>query len=299
MNFSDIKNFLEIVRSGSINKAAENLYISQPALSQQLKALEKELGADLIVRSRGSRVLKLTPNGERFFEYAIGLEHLMLESKSLFKAREDYELTVIGVESFNLYIFPQIYPIISEQLKNLKLKLLTYKTYFLYQKIINNEADVGFVNRILNTKSVDIIPVFHEKMYFICDANAPYPENNIDMKTLDPANEVFFSWSSEYLEWHDRYFSSFVKPHIYTDKFFFIEDFIVGSNLWAIVPASFLSSCRNLSLLRTAQLQDPIPDRTCYMLCRKKEGVGSNPAFNVLKHVLFDYVKNNSWLDEP
>lgn len=89
MNFSDIKNFLEIVRSGSINKAAENLYISQPALSQQLKALEKELGADLIVRSRGSRVLKLTPNGERFFEYAIGLEHLMLESKSLFKARED------------------------------------------------------------------------------------------------------------------------------------------------------------------------------------------------------------------
>ena len=43
--------FLKVSEMGSISKAADKLYISQPALSQQLKNLEKELDASLFIRS--------------------------------------------------------------------------------------------------------------------------------------------------------------------------------------------------------------------------------------------------------
>ena len=44
MNYMDIQTFLTIASSSSLSKAAEMLYISQPALSHRLSALEKELG---------------------------------------------------------------------------------------------------------------------------------------------------------------------------------------------------------------------------------------------------------------
>ena len=65
----DIKAFEyvnAIVEYGSISKAAETLYISQPALSQYLKNLESELGTKLFIRD-GTRLI-LTAAGETFIK---------------------------------------------------------------------------------------------------------------------------------------------------------------------------------------------------------------------------------------
>lgn len=52
MNYQDIKTFLTIVSSSSLSKAAEVLFVSQPALSHRLSALEEELGTELIIRKK-------------------------------------------------------------------------------------------------------------------------------------------------------------------------------------------------------------------------------------------------------
>ena len=57
MNYSDIHTFLTIASSSSLSKAAELLFVSQPALSHRLSALEEELGTELIKRHKGYRVL--------------------------------------------------------------------------------------------------------------------------------------------------------------------------------------------------------------------------------------------------
>lgn len=61
MNFTNINYFLAIVEEGSISAAARKLYISQQALSEQLKKMEAEVGAPLLKRGRGS---ELTVAGE-------------------------------------------------------------------------------------------------------------------------------------------------------------------------------------------------------------------------------------------
>ena len=68
MTITQVQYACEIARRGSMTRAAEQFYISQPALSEQIKALEIELGCALFQRS--SHGTKLTEAGERFCKYA-------------------------------------------------------------------------------------------------------------------------------------------------------------------------------------------------------------------------------------
>ncbi len=64
MEFRMLENFLAVAREQNISSAAQTLHISQPALSAQLKALETELGKQLLIRgTKGSRKVILTEEG--------------------------------------------------------------------------------------------------------------------------------------------------------------------------------------------------------------------------------------------
>ena len=64
MDLRVLQYFLAVAREQSITAAAESLHLSQPTLSTQLKALEEELGKQLLIRgSRGSRKVVLTEEG--------------------------------------------------------------------------------------------------------------------------------------------------------------------------------------------------------------------------------------------
>ena len=64
MDLRVLQYFLAVAREQSITAAAESLHLSQPTLSTQLKALEEELGKQLLIRgARGSRKVVLTEEG--------------------------------------------------------------------------------------------------------------------------------------------------------------------------------------------------------------------------------------------
>jgi LysR family nitrogen assimilation transcriptional regulator len=67
MELKQIRYFVEVARRGSINKAAKALNVAQPAVTRQLHALEEELGAQLLIRTR--RGVKLTDAGETMLQH--------------------------------------------------------------------------------------------------------------------------------------------------------------------------------------------------------------------------------------
>lgn len=81
MNMTQLEYFLAICKYNNISKAATQLFISQPALSQQLIRLEKELGAALFIRRENS--LMLTEIGEGFQESAKRILFEYNNSKSM------------------------------------------------------------------------------------------------------------------------------------------------------------------------------------------------------------------------
>jgi LysR family tcuABC transcriptional regulator len=68
MDMRQLKYFVQIVESGSLSKASRQLFIAQPALSQQMTRLEDEVGKPLLVRS--SRGVRATENGEALYHHA-------------------------------------------------------------------------------------------------------------------------------------------------------------------------------------------------------------------------------------
>ncbi|HIX38707.1 MAG TPA: LysR family transcriptional regulator [Candidatus Blautia pullistercoris] len=71
MLFRQMKYFIAVVECNSFTEAAEQCYISQSAISQQIRSLEKELGVELIHRE--NRRFTLTPAGEYFYEQSKGI----------------------------------------------------------------------------------------------------------------------------------------------------------------------------------------------------------------------------------
>ncbi|HUX20275.1 MAG TPA: LysR family transcriptional regulator, partial [Spirochaetia bacterium] len=74
MNDFRMKSLLEVVRAGGISAAAENLNLTQPAVSQHIAALEETYGVELLKRS-GRRSVP-THAGRRLYRYAERLEAL-------------------------------------------------------------------------------------------------------------------------------------------------------------------------------------------------------------------------------
>lgn len=68
MNLEQLRGFVEITRSGTFTRAAEELHLAQPSLSRQISTLERELGSDLFHRARGH--VALTAAGEVLLPYA-------------------------------------------------------------------------------------------------------------------------------------------------------------------------------------------------------------------------------------
>ena len=65
--FVSLGQIIKVVDCGSINKAAEQLYVSQPSLSRSIHSLEEEMGKELVIRS--NRGVTLTPTGRLLYYY--------------------------------------------------------------------------------------------------------------------------------------------------------------------------------------------------------------------------------------
>ncbi len=122
-----MRAFCEVVRTGSITLAAQNLFLSQPSVTLQIQALEREFGVTVFER-RGP-VLKLTPDGETLYELADplvkGMDSMEESFAALHGRLESGELNIGAGESTILYVLPETvrrfvatYPRIQTKLHN-------------------------------------------------------------------------------------------------------------------------------------------------------------------------------------
>src|ERR1051326_35410 len=74
-----LRAFAAVARAGSFSRAADELYVSQPAVSKHVASLEAELGAALVVRRRPG--IRLTPAGEVLADYVLRAEALLANAR--------------------------------------------------------------------------------------------------------------------------------------------------------------------------------------------------------------------------
>lgn len=105
-----LRAFCQVVRLGSVSRAAEALFVSQPAISLQLQALEREYGSHLFERS--GRRLSPTREGQLLFEMAQplveGVDGLAASFRDKVSGLDAGELNIAANSSTILYLLPRI-----------------------------------------------------------------------------------------------------------------------------------------------------------------------------------------------
>ena len=92
MNQRQIESFLAVAETGNFTRAAERLYISQPAVSKQVLSLEEELGFLLLIREYHKDV-QLTEAGKLYYDF---FHKVMEEYKTVYEQAQQYRKKVRG-----------------------------------------------------------------------------------------------------------------------------------------------------------------------------------------------------------
>lgn len=144
MNDIQVKHFIELGKCLNFTKAAQNLYIAQPALSRSIAKLEKELGFSLFVRSK--RSVRLTPAGVVMLEgyqKLIQIHNSILDRAIKVGKGESGSLNVGIIECQNTeFYLPTIIEVFNKNYPGIQINIFyeTFKTLRL--KLENGEADI-------------------------------------------------------------------------------------------------------------------------------------------------------------
>lgn len=193
MHLNQLHYFIELHRQGNFIKAAGKLGITQPALSLQIKNLEEELDFKLI--DRNSRPLRLTPEGEIFYQKALEITRMVDELKTLSGTlQEEVKGTLrIGIiPTLAPYLVPLFINPVSREYPDLYLEITELKTEAIIQRLKNGSLDCGLLSTPLQTKGILFRPLFYERFFLYVSGKHPLAAAAaVDLKTFDP-DEIWY-----------------------------------------------------------------------------------------------------------
>ena len=149
MDTARLQAFAEVARTGSISKAAEALFVTQPALTARLQALERSLGTDLLVRGRsGSRLTEagraLLPHAERALSAMRTGRTAVEEVRSGGAGR----LTIGAAPAVSTYVLPAMLHRFQARHPAVRLVVRSGHSEEILQMVLRDEIEVGLMRPI-------------------------------------------------------------------------------------------------------------------------------------------------------
>jgi DNA-binding transcriptional LysR family regulator len=268
MTSLEIEAFLSIVRCGSISSSAKELFITQPALSRRLKALESELGYALLIRQRGMHEIQLTEEGKAFFPIAEKWMCLWDDTNAIRNLNQRPLLKMASIGSVSTYVLPEVFhSFLKEKRYNLEFHL--YHSQEAYEYVESGMVDLAFISNPMYSRTVQTIPLFSEPFVLACNYKLDTKKEYVSSKNLPPENEVRLPWNQEYDSWHSQRFDESVYPNVFLDQMSLMEEFLTDEN-WAIVPWSVGEKLKEKGV-RIYNLADGPTDRVIYYLVKNDE----------------------------
>ncbi|MEX2047143.1 MAG: LysR family transcriptional regulator [Chloroflexota bacterium] len=196
-----LESFVEVARTGSVSRAAEALFVTQPAVTARLKSLESELGVELFVRS--ARGMTLTDAGRAFLPYAQRTLGLVTEGRQVIAdLREGAtgELVIGAAPAVSTYLLPAILKAFRSRYPNVRLGVKTGHTEEVLEMVLRQDVNVG-LGRPVRHPEVELIPVFEDEMLLVVSRRHPFAtRTRVRMDELASERLILFDRTSSYHE---------------------------------------------------------------------------------------------------
>src|SRR5256885_5308342 len=164
MLFGQVQAFLEVARTGNVSRAAEALYVTQPALTARIQALEKELGEALFVRT--GRGVRLTDAGRVFLpcaERAVQAVEDGRQALSDLRSASAGRLALGAAPAVSTYVLPPVLKRFANLHPRVDVAVRTGHSEEILAMVLKDEVQVGLV-RTLRHPDIDAIPLYEDEL---------------------------------------------------------------------------------------------------------------------------------------
>ncbi|RFZ84206.1 LysR family transcriptional regulator [Mucilaginibacter terrenus] len=142
--------FYKVAKRLNFTRAAEELFITQPAVTKHIRELEAQFKTALIVRS-GNRKVSLTPAGITLLKYAEQLNGVYKELEfdmNTLANQQRGELKIGASNTVGQYVLPAILAKFHSRFKDVNVSLITGNTEQVEEALLNKEIDMGIIEGI-------------------------------------------------------------------------------------------------------------------------------------------------------
>lgn len=174
MDLRQLEMFQAIVETGSFTRAGEKLYVSQSAVSRQIKLLEEELGDQIFKRIH--KRIYLTPTGEVLLQYTRKifneLRLMIFEISDLTHMRRG-TLRIAGGMSVCMYLFPTLLKEYHRRYPNIEVTIASGTNDEILRLIRGNEVDLALLSLPFHDEDLEVRPVLTEELVLVMEKTHP------------------------------------------------------------------------------------------------------------------------------
>jgi DNA-binding transcriptional LysR family regulator len=201
-----LRAFIAVVEEGGFTKAAERVGLSQPAITQSIRALETQVGQDLLERlPRGAR---LTEAGRVVYEAAKKIEAVADEAWETLegmRSGESGRVTIGAGATISIIVLPEIFESFRELHPGIGLALLTGATTGIRDLVLGGSADIGIITSPLQHPDLEIRPLYEDEMVLVAGRGSSLPDEP-DFADLVGCPMILFARGSGFRAFQDDIF---------------------------------------------------------------------------------------------
>ncbi len=184
MELKWVEDFLQLAETGSFSRAAELRYVTQPAFSRRIRALEQWLGAELIDRT--SYPTKMTKAGEQFRERAAEIVRQAIDARAIARGLQSAPTDTIlfaAPHTLSLTFFPMWLNVLEKKLGRVKAKLLAANVHDAVMSLVEGNCDLLLCYHHPN-QPVQLDESRFEMMVLGTETIAPFSKTDSDGRAL-------------------------------------------------------------------------------------------------------------------
>ncbi|MDA3846377.1 MAG: selenium metabolism-associated LysR family transcriptional regulator [Vallitaleaceae bacterium] len=172
MNTAYLRTFIEVVNLRSFSKAADKLFLTQPAVTKQIKLLEKDFGTSLLKRSYNDIIP--TKEGKEIYSYATTILNKEEEIFAKFNKNErdiSGELTICSSTLPANYLLGQLLYEFSSLYKKIAYNIKKIDSAKVYEAVASGNTSFGFTGMQIKKANIESIEIAKDQLVLAVPAN--------------------------------------------------------------------------------------------------------------------------------
>jgi DNA-binding transcriptional LysR family regulator len=201
MLFGQIEAFLEVAKAGNVSRAAEALYVTQPALTARIQALEKELGETLFVRT--GRGVRLTDAGRAFLPCAERVVQAIEDGRQALtdlRSASAGRLMLGAAPAVSTYVLPPVLKRFTALHPRVDVAVRTGHSEEILAMVLNDEVQIGLV-RSLRHPDIEAMSLYQDELVLVSSPQHRFARRGtVDLAEVGRERLVMFDRTSSYFE---------------------------------------------------------------------------------------------------